>query len=135
MKLFRWILVAFVSTSCVGTPKAADTLQPLAGDPVLNFSDLAYGPNTGNTDTSLGQTAGVDGAIVSVWGLNLGASQGGSSIRVGGVPAAKIYYWGNAVPPYSPAKLYNSYQHLQIVIFQISHLTVGGPVQISASVG
>jgi hypothetical protein len=106
-----------------------------AGDPVLNFSDLTYGPSTGNSDTSLGQTAGQDGAIVSVWGFNLGASQDSSSISVGGVPAAKIYYWGNAVPPYSPAKLYNDYQHMQIVIFQISHLTPGGPVQITAAVG
>ncbi len=142
-----WLILAIVVlNSCGGTGgKGASTPQqshagdqvppPVAGDPVLNFSDLGYGPSTANSDTSRGQTAGQDGAIVSVWGLNLGSSQGSSSISVGGVPAAKIYYWGNAVPPYSPARLYNDYQHMQIVIFQISHLTAIGPVQISASVG
>ena len=117
MKRLRWALVALLLTSCNGRteevaptqrqPTQQTTIQPTpeppAGDPVLSFSDLVYGPSTGNTDTSLGQKAGEDGAIVSVWGLNLGASQGSSSISVGGVPAARIYYWGNAVPPYSPA--------------------------------
>jgi hypothetical protein len=143
MNRLRGLLALLILTSCGGSGKEAtpaslhspDPMQPLAGDPVLAFSDLAYGPSTGNSDTSLGQTAGQDGAIVSVWGLNLGASQGSSSISVGGVPASKIYYWGNAVPPYSPARLYNDYQRLQIVIFQISHLTPAGPVQISAGVG
>src|SRR5262245_20210048 len=130
MKLLRWALATVVLTSCgeSGGKVAATPVLPLAGDPVLNFSDLAFGPSTGNTDTSLGQTAGEDGAIVSVWGLNLGASQGTSSISVGGVPASKIYYWGNAVPPYSPTKLYNNYQKMQIVIFQINHLTTTGAV-------
>src|SRR5262245_58191288 len=142
MKLLLSTLVAVVLSSCGGeggrvAPNGAPipTPQPLEGDPVLSFSDIAYGPSTGNSDTTLGQTAGQDGAIVSVWGLHLGDSQGASSISMGGVPAARIYYWGNAVPPYSPARLYNDYQRLQIVIFQISHLTAAGSVQISATVG
>jgi hypothetical protein len=145
MKRHCWLIAVVVLGSCGGSgkeaapapaaPPAVDPVPPLAGDPVLAFSDLAYGPSSGNSDTSLGQTAGLDGAIVSLWGLNLGASQGASSISVGGVPASRIYYWGNALPPYSPATLYNDYQRMQVVIFQISHLTAAGPVQISATVG
>lgn len=65
------------------------------GGPVLFFSDLANGPRTGNGDTSLGQRAGVDGAIVTVWGKNLGAAQGDSTVTVGGVDA-RVYAWGPA---------------------------------------
>src|SRR2546426_7571081 len=39
--------------------------------PTLFFSDLESGPNTGNTDTSLGQVSGQNGAIVTIWGANL----------------------------------------------------------------
>jgi hypothetical protein len=39
-----------------------------AGEPILCFTDVTSGPRTGNSDTSLGQIAGADGAIVTVWG-------------------------------------------------------------------
>jgi hypothetical protein len=61
--------------------------QSALSAPILCFSDLASGPKTGNSDVSLGQTAGTDGAIVTVWGKNLGASQGTSRVFVNGTEA------------------------------------------------
>src|SRR5579864_7340951 len=45
---------------------------PSALPPVLFFSDLTSGPNSGNSDASLGQTPGQDGALVTIWGAHLG---------------------------------------------------------------
>jgi hypothetical protein len=61
-----------------------------ADTPHLAFSDITSGPSSGNTDPYGG------GAIVTVWGENLGSSQGSSTITCGGVPANHVYYWGNA---------------------------------------
>ena len=65
------------------------------GGPVLFFSDLVNGPRAGNSDTSKGQSAGQDGAFITIWGKNLGPSQGSSTVTVGGVPA-RVSYWGPA---------------------------------------
>ena len=106
----------------------------LAAGPVLNFSDFTVGPKTGNTDISLGQVSGQDGAIVTVWGTGLGSAQGSSQISLGGVPATNVYYWGNAVAPYSPADMYSA-QGMQEVIFQVSHLAADGLGSIAVNVG
>jgi len=103
--------------------------------PVLAFTDLSRGQRSGNTDTSKGQTSGVDGAIVTLWGYNFGSSQGSSTLKVGGVDARAIYYWGNATPPdCGPATLYNQYQKLQCIIFQISGSTPTGSQNIVVTV-
>src|SRR5215470_18124880 len=113
-------------------------LCPLCADaatPCLAFTDLAQGPRSGNVDTSRGQTANVNGTIVTVWGYNLGSSQGASTLTVGGVAASAIYYWGNATAPNCGAStLYNSYQKLQCVIFQITGTTPTGAQNIVATV-
>jgi hypothetical protein len=97
--------------------------------PLLCFSDLASGPKTGNSDVSLGQTAGADGAIVTVWGKNLGANQGTSKIFVNGTEA-RVYSWKNAT---APADLYT--RHLmQMVEFQISGLTPDNGAGITVTV-
>jgi hypothetical protein len=101
---------------------------------VLAFSDLTSGPNSGNTDTSKGQASGVNGAIVSVWGLNLGNSQGNSTITVNGAVASIIYYWGDAVPPWSPANLHNGYQNMQMVILQVPNTAALGAGTITVNV-
>ena len=59
--------------------------MPALAEPRLHFSDLASGPKAGNSDTSLGQTAGEDGTIVTVWGAGLGEAQGNSKITINGV--------------------------------------------------
>jgi hypothetical protein len=40
-------------------------------EPVLYFSDIISGPKTGNSDNSSGRIEGLDGAIVTIWGVNL----------------------------------------------------------------
>ena len=66
-----------------------------AFNPILNFSDLISGPDTG-----LGDGLG-SGVIVTFWGQNLGSSQSDSSITftdAGGNThsPAYVYYWKNA---------------------------------------
>jgi hypothetical protein len=86
--------------------------------PILCFSDLISGPKTGNSDVSLGQTSNADGAIVTVWGKYLGASQGSSKIFVNGVEG-RVYSWKNAV---APADLYSRHA-MQMIEFQVSGST------------
>src|SRR3989304_9430405 len=69
--------------------------QPLApnaaaADPVLYFSDITSGPKSGNSDTSGGRS-GLDGAIVTIWGANLGSTQGSSIVYINGAEAASTY--------------------------------------------
>ena len=101
--------------------------------PVLSFSDLTSGPKTGNSDTSQGETAGQDGVMVTVWGTGLGESQGASKVFVNGAEAAKVYYWGHAKPPHSPADLH-ARQRMQMVIFKVSRQAKDGPGGISVTV-
>lgn len=104
------------------------------GRPVLSFSDLVSGPKTGNSDTGLGQAAGQNGAVVTLWGTGLGESQGTSKVFAGGAEAARVYYWGKATPPFSPANL-AARLDLQMIIFQVSCLAKDGPGQIIVTVG
>lgn len=83
--------------------------------PFLYFSDLKIGPRLGNSDTSLGQTAGENGAIVSVYGRNL---SGNVTITMGGAVVEHVYYKGPAEPPYSPANLFLSHL-MDMIIFQV----------------
>ena len=93
-----------------------------AAQPVLCFSDLASGPKSGNSDTSLGQAEGENGAIVTVWGKNLGTTQAGSKVFGNGVEA-RVYSWGDAT---APADLSARHQ-MQMISFQISRLAQDGP--------
>jgi len=65
--------------------------------PVLCFSDLTSGPRTGNSDDSFGH-GDQDGAIVTVWGKNLGSAQADSKIFANGAEAI-VYSWGDATAP------------------------------------
>ena len=105
-----------------------------AASPALNFSDLVSGPNTGNSDTSLGQNTGEGGAIITVWGTGLGASQGTSKVAVNGAEAPHVYYWGDAKEPYSPSDL-TKYHKMQVVIFQVSQQAKEGAGNITVTVG
>jgi hypothetical protein len=99
------------------------------GGPAIFFTDLASGPRKGNTDTSKGQTAGVDGAYVSIWGKNLGATQGTSTVTVGGV-AARVVYWG---PANHGANLATR-MGMQLVEVQIPGAAPLGPVKLQLTV-
>ena len=104
-------------------------LRAFAG-PVLNFSDLDSGPSSGNSD-GIGS-----GAIVTIWGNNLGSTQGASTVSVGGVPAAAVYYWKNAdgTLPSGPADLYTSHQ-MQEIAFAVPATAPNGATSITVTVG
>src|SRR5499427_7702999 len=124
------------STSGTSGTTSSPSGASVVASPVLYFTDLASGPRCGNKDTSRGQIANQDGALVTVWGQNLGTSQGTSTITLGGVAPAAIYYWGNATAPNcGAATLFNAYQKLQCIIFQVNHATAPGAQNIVVTVG
>lgn len=59
----------------------------LAQTPVLCFSDLTFGPNTGWNNGS------TQGAAVTVWGKNFGATRGSSYITINGAQATTYAEW------------------------------------------
>ena len=106
----------------------------LAAAPALNFSDLVNGPKSGLND-GLGQ-----GAIVTIWGNNLGSSQGSSKVYFkdsAGVSreAAHVYYWKNADGqlPGGPSDLY-TYHKMQEIAFSIPSAVADGAGKIFAEV-
>lgn len=106
--LFAFGLLLFIS----GTAYAAL--------PVLNFSDLTSGPKTG-----LGDGLG-SGVIVTIWGNNLGSTQGTSKVYVGNVEAAYVYEWTDATQhPGHPANLY-TYHKMQTIAFSVPATALDG---------
>jgi plastocyanin len=105
-----------------------------AADPVLFFSDITSGPKTG-----LGDGLG-DGAIVTIWGCNLGSSQGSSQIYfkdsgdTSRIPA-HVYYWENAdvSGDSGPADLY-TYHGMQTIAFSIPSASADGAGEIYVTV-
>jgi len=100
-----------------------------AASPALNFSDLTNGPASGLND-GLGE-----GAIVTIWGNNLGSSQSTSTITIGGAAPAHIYYWKDAdgVLPGGPADL-NTYHQMQEIAFSIPASLANGSHNIQVTV-
>jgi hypothetical protein len=104
--------------------------------PGLNFSDIVDGPNTG-----LGDGLG-SGSIVTVWGNNLGATQGSSHVYFTDSTsvrrdAAYVYYWKNADGslPSGPADLY-AYQKMQEIAFSLPDGAAGqGTITIETDGG
>ncbi len=104
-----------------------------AATPVLHFSDLTAGSNIG-----LGDGLG-SGAIVTVWGSNLGSSQGSSQIYIkdssgtSRIPA-HIYYWLNAdgTDDGGPVDLY-THHGLQEIAFSVpvNALTGAGKIYVT----
>src|SRR3989339_1107318 len=97
----------------------------ISNGPILNFSDIVSGPAAGLND-GLGV-----GAIVTIWGNNLGAIQGDSKIYFktssGEVKLpAHIYYWKNAdgALPGGPANL-SRFHHMQEIAFSIPSASMG----------
>lgn len=102
--------------------------------PVLNFSDIISGPSTG-----LGDGKG-SGVIVTIWGQNLGSSQGASTLTFidsegKEKPVAHIYYWKNADGqlPSGPANLFESHK-MQEIAFSIPQSANGeGTIKITVN--
>lgn len=108
----------------------SDTPVAVQG-PYLAFSDLISGPDTG-----LGDGLG-SGVIVTVWGYNLGSSQGSSTIQYCDSAAVcrngHVYYWKNAdgTLPGGPANLYESHR-MQEIAFSIPDSATGaGTIRIT----
>ncbi len=101
----------------------------------LAFSDLITGPDTG-----LGDGNG-SGVIVTVWGYNLGSSQGSSTIQyrdsANTARNGHVYYWKDAdgTLPGGPANLYESHG-MQEIAFSIPDSAVGaGTIEVTTSEG
>ncbi|MEM7606320.1 MAG: hypothetical protein AAF411_13265 [Myxococcota bacterium] len=94
----------------------ADGDVGVAAGPTLAFSDLANGPDTG-----LGDGIG-SGAIVTVWGANLGTAREGNAAyytdSAGVERAAVVYYWKNAdgALPGGPADLHSSHRFQELAL-------------------
>ena len=105
-----------------------------AASPALNFSDLTSGPKSGLND-GLGQ-----GTIVTIWGNNLGSSQGSSKVYFkdsAGISreAAYVYEWTNANQHNGhPSDLY-TYHKMQDIMFSIPAGSADGAGTIYVSVG
>lgn len=63
----------------------------IAAAPQLLFSDLINGPPTGNSYDS------TNGAWVTVWGRNLGSTQGSSYVTIGSQQAAGYPVWADTI--------------------------------------
>ncbi|MCP4990707.1 MAG: hypothetical protein GY928_33085 [Colwellia sp.] len=104
--------------------------------PHLAFSDIISGPSTG-----LGDKKG-SGAIVTLWGYNLGEAQNASLIELCDLnnvcsEAAHVYYWKNADGklPGGPANLYESHG-MQEVSFSIPNAADGkGFIKLTTDFG
>ncbi|MCL5991442.1 MAG: IPT/TIG domain-containing protein, partial [Bacteroidetes bacterium] len=100
----------------------AYTIYSQTPPPVLYFSDITSGPKTGNSDNSLGQTPGQDGAIVTIWGRNFSSGNADVKIFCNGMQSQFIYYRGpanigaNLVP----------YHKMEMISFQIDNLANDG---------
>jgi hypothetical protein len=119
------LTVFFISTVAVSETRP----------PVLSFSDLINGPDTGIGD-GLGS-----GAIVTVWGFHLGASKLSSTLEFCDSASVcregHIYYWKNAdgLLPSGPANLYESHG-MQEIAFSIPDSEAGlGIIKINTSSG
>ncbi len=98
----------------------------MAQSPYLCFTDLVSGPAIGNSDNSQpGQVPGQDGAIITLWGKQLGPRTAQSRVLVG-KQVARIYAWEEAR---QPADL-STTQGMQMVTFQLPHQAPDGLTEI-----
>ncbi len=86
-------------------------------NPVLNFTDIINGPSTGLNDGN------GSGAIVTIWGQNLGLEQGASKVMfkdsAGSIKeVSHVYYWkaADGKKPSGPADLYTSHNMIEIAV-------------------
>ena len=121
--------VPTLGATAVLPTEQAPVVAAIAGEPILYFSDITSGPKSGNGDTTGGRS-GLDGAIVTIWGRNLGSTQESSKVYANGIEAASYYAWGDAD---SPANLV-IFHRMQKVSFQVSHLAADGAGSIYVTV-
>ncbi len=106
-----------------------------AAQPLLYFSDIINGPKAGLGD-SLGE-----GAIVTLWGKNLGTEMGGSKVYFKDAQntvreMAYVYYWENADPGTGlsgPSDMY-TYHKMQEIACSIPSASADGAGKIYVEV-
>lgn len=110
------------------------SMEALAANPTLFFSDIISGPKSGLGD-GLGQ-----GAIVTIWGYMLGGSQSQSKVMIrdsanNTFEAAHVYYWVNAdgAGGGGPADLYSSHK-MQEIAFSLPSSLADGNAKIYVTV-
>jgi uncharacterized protein (TIGR03382 family) len=96
-------LALFAARSVLGAPP-----------PVVLFSDVSVGPVAGGP--------GNEGVPISLFGKRFGATQGTSTVTIGGVPVASVWVWGenNAHNP-----------DLDMIVVQPGPAVTGGPVVVT----
>jgi hypothetical protein len=78
------VMAAFVILGLAAPQLAAAEDRP----PVVLFTDIVSGPNTGGEDNN--------GIYLSIFGHGFGSSRGNSKVRINGVEVAAYKYWGAA---------------------------------------
>jgi len=111
-----------------------------AKEPVIHFSDILSGSKSGNTDGAGGLQSNEHGAIVTIWGNNLGFMEGDSKVYFNDSTGmihevAYIYYWKNSDGslPGGPSDLY-TYHKMQEVAFSINSSVSDGLGEIFVEV-
>jgi Ni,Fe-hydrogenase III small subunit len=83
----RTKFIKFLSTAIVMLVVFSTAVLAQTSTPRLFYSDLESGPNTGGQNNN--------GAFVTIWGKGFGASQGTSSVTVGGGAVAAYQLWSD----------------------------------------
>jgi hypothetical protein len=84
LQMSKWWIVTLVAMIL------SSTALVNAQAPVIFFTDVTSGPNTG------GQNG--NGTILSIYGKQFGVTQGGSTVTVGGSAVASYLTWGTLIP-------------------------------------
>ena len=83
----RTKFIKFLSTAIVMLVVCSTAILAQSSTPRLFYSDLESGPNTGGQNNN--------GSFVTLWGKGFGASQGTSSVTVGGGAVAAYQLWSD----------------------------------------
>lgn len=111
------------------------TVNAFAANPVLFFSDLTWGPNTG------WEQGTTKGAAVTVWGLNFGAAGSGSSLTVNGAnilstDSTYIAEWNvNGMTPGGGYQAAPTARGMYRITFWVPSTATSGAGTISVTVG
>ena len=126
---FRVLIIVFFLMSL------SLSVSSVRAESVLHFSDIISGPKTG-----LGDGLG-EGAIITIWGNNLGSFQGSSKVYFKDslnhvYESAYVYYWVNADGQSGggPADLY-TFHKMQEIAFSIPSSVTDGLGKMYVEVG
>ncbi|MGZ4841339.1 MAG: IPT/TIG domain-containing protein, partial [Candidatus Angelobacter sp.] len=83
----RTKFIKFLSIAIMTLVVCSTAMLAQSSTPRLFYSDLESGPNTGGQNNN--------GAFVTLWGKGFGASQGTSTVTVGGGAVAAYELWSD----------------------------------------